>query len=60
MFIGGAELGVSSTEEGSAGTIEVIDASCDPATVELTIDATLGSETYDGDDLEVVGNLNSP
>lgn len=50
----------STSEEESTGTREVTRASCDPVEVELTIDASLGSEYPDGSLLKVEGRLPLP
>lgn len=51
---------VSSSEEESTGTLEVLRASCDPAALEMTVSATLDSEFFDGEDLEVEGRVMLP
>lgn len=46
----------TSAEEEAAGNVEIIRASCEPTPVlEVRIDATLGSEFYDGEVLKVKG-----
>lgn len=58
LFIGAQpDVETSSTEEESSGTLELVRASCDPAELELKVDATLGSETYDGGEVQVEGHL---
>lgn len=58
VFVGAPpDVETSSTEEKSSGTLELVRASCDPATLELKIDATLGSEFDDGGTVQVKGHL---
>lgn len=61
LFVGAApNLETSTTEEESSGTLEVVRASCDPVEVELTVDATLGSEYFDGEPIDIEGRLVFP
>lgn len=61
VFVGAApDLETSTTQEESSGTLEVVRASCDPVEVELTMDATLGSEYHDGEELDVEGRVVFP
>jgi hypothetical protein len=61
VFVGmKPNLEASTTEEGATGELEVIRASCDPVEVELTLDATLGSEYYDVQPPKVEGRLQFP
>lgn len=61
LFIGAApDLETSTTQEESTGIVEVLRASCDPVEVELTIDATLASEYFDGEAVDVEGRLVFP
>lgn len=61
VFVGASpNLETSSDEEGSSGAVEVAHASCDPIEVELTIDATLASELYDGEPVDIEGRLVFP
>lgn len=58
LFIGAQpDVETSSTEEESSGTLELVRASCDPAELELKVDGTLGSEMYDGGEVQVEGHL---
>ncbi len=62
IFFGGKDFGgkgfeVSTVQEESTGSLEVVRASCDPVALELTIDATLASEYSDGGSLDVRGHL---
>ncbi|HVK28851.1 MAG TPA: hypothetical protein VM575_10945 [Nocardioides sp.] len=61
LFVGAEpDLETSTTQEESTGTLEVVRAACDPVEVELTIDATLGSEYFDGEPVDVEGRLVFP
>jgi hypothetical protein len=60
LFVYDAETGneLSSSAEGASGTIVFERASCDPSpSVDVTIDATLGSEFFQGRRVEVEGQL---
>lgn len=58
VFVGSLpDVETSSTEEESSGTLELLRASCDPAALELKIDATLGSEFDDGGTVQLQGHL---
>ena len=56
VFYGSKDFEVSTSQEESSGTLEVASASCDPVSLELTIDATLASE-FGGESLDVRGHL---
>jgi hypothetical protein len=61
LFVGAApNLETSTNQEESSGSLEVLRASCDPVEVELTIEATLGSEYFDGEPVDVEGRLAFP
>lgn len=57
VFFGSKDFEVSTVQEGSAGSLDVSRASCDPVALELSIDATLDSEYFDGDSLKVKGHI---
>ena len=57
LFYGDKEFEASTSQEEGAGTLDIRRASCDPAAIELDVDATLGSEYFDGKKLEVEGHL---
>jgi hypothetical protein len=64
LFLGAPhELEVSTTEELSrpkrdaGGRLRVLEATCDPARLRMTIDGTLGSEYLDGHELTVTGGI---
>lgn len=48
---------LSSSADGSSGTLELADVSCSPPKATVTVDATLGSEASDGEPLEVSGSI---
>lgn len=58
VFVGGSDVEASSDLELATGTVEVVEASCAPVRLEVTVDATLGSE-YGGDDAPIKGHLTS-
>ena len=57
IFLGGDGFEVSTAQEGSSGHLDVLEAGCDPARVQLRITGTLGSEYFDGESLTVSGGV---